>query len=129
MPLPQMLDSLTGLSTGDAFGQRMFHPGVIARCIATGQPPPAPWRWTDGTLMALGLVTHLRAHGAVAPDGLARQFAADYETALWVTAGGMGDVDTTCAIVGGVVAARVGRAGVPADWIATREPLPDGFEN
>jgi ADP-ribosyl-[dinitrogen reductase] hydrolase len=29
-----------------------------------------------------------------------------------------GDADTTGAIVGGVVGARVGRAGVPADWLA-----------
>ncbi|MDH6136801.1 hypothetical protein P3T37_006232 [Kitasatospora sp. MAA4] len=34
-------------------------------------------------------------------------------------------MDTTCAIAGGVVAARTGSAGVPADWLASREPLPD----
>ena len=45
--------------------------------------------------------------------------------ALWTTAGALGDVDTTCAITGGVVAAAVGEAGVPASWLARREPLPD----
>jgi ADP-ribosylglycohydrolase len=35
-----------------------------------------------------------------------------------------GDVDTTSAIVGGIVAAHTGRAGIPADWLAAREPLP-----
>ncbi|UCM91244.1 ADP-ribosylglycohydrolase family protein [Streptomyces marincola] len=44
--------------------------------------------------------------------------------ALWCTAEGLGDVDTTCAITGGVVGARTGLAGVPATWLARREPLP-----
>ncbi|MFF0693268.1 ADP-ribosylglycohydrolase family protein [Streptomyces tendae] len=47
-----------------------------------------------------------------------------YETALWTTAQVGGDVDTTCAIVGGVVAA--GRAGAPpAEWAGRVEALPD----
>jgi ADP-ribosylglycohydrolase len=45
-----------------------------------------------------------------------------FEAALWNTAKGYGDVDTTCAIVGGIVAASV--AEVPAHLIARREPLP-----
>ncbi|WP_354643158.1 ADP-ribosylglycohydrolase family protein [Kitasatospora camelliae] len=44
--------------------------------------------------------------------------------ALWETVGGWGDMDTTCAIAGGVVAARTGLAGVPATWLAARERLP-----
>lgn len=48
----------------------------------------------------------------------------DLRAALWTTVAGLGDRDTTCAIVGGVVALAVGRAGVPADWLAQREPLP-----
>jgi ADP-ribosylglycohydrolase len=47
----------------------------------------------------------------------------DYVAALWRTADGLGDIDTNCAIVGGIVAARVGVAGIPADWLARREPL------
>lgn len=46
----------------------------------------------------------------------------DYEVALWWTAQGMGDVDTTCAIVGGIVALSVGT--VPVEWLSRREPLP-----
>lgn len=49
----------------------------------------------------------------------------DYERALWATVAGWGDVDTTCAISGGVVAARVGTLGIPAEWRKRREPLPD----
>jgi ADP-ribosylglycohydrolase len=49
----------------------------------------------------------------------------DLTEALWETASAAGDVDTTCAIVGGVVGARTGLTGVPADMIAAREPLPE----
>jgi ADP-ribosylglycohydrolase len=49
----------------------------------------------------------------------------DYEAALWLTASGLGDLDTTCAIVGGIVAAYTGRAAIPAQWQAAREALPD----
>jgi ADP-ribosylglycohydrolase len=34
-----------------------------------------------------------------------------YEQALWATVSGLGDRDTTCAIVGGVVALATGRRG------------------
>jgi ADP-ribosylglycohydrolase len=49
----------------------------------------------------------------------------DYEAALWVTVSGLGDRDTTCAIVGGIVALSAGQ--VPLEWVLKREPLPDGF--
>lgn len=48
----------------------------------------------------------------------------DLPGALWATAEGLGDVDTTCAICGGVVAARTGLAGVPDPWLQLREPIP-----
>jgi ADP-ribosylglycohydrolase len=35
-----------------------------------------------------------------------------------------GDIDTTAAITGGMVAAFAGSGGVPPDWLAAREPLP-----
>jgi ADP-ribosylglycohydrolase len=43
--------------------------------------------------------------------------------ALWTTVSGLGDRDTTCAIVGGVVALAAGRQAVPEDWLGVREPL------
>jgi ADP-ribosylglycohydrolase len=49
----------------------------------------------------------------------------NYEEALWLTAAGGGDVDTNCAIVGGIVAMYTGRAGIPVKWLANREALPD----
>jgi ADP-ribosylglycohydrolase len=44
-----------------------------------------------------------------------------YEEALTAAAGGRGDVDTICAITGGIVSLV---SPVPAEWIARREPLP-----
>jgi ADP-ribosylglycohydrolase len=54
----------------------------------------------------------------------ASQHINQYEEALWVTVGGLGDRDTTCAMVGGIVACHVGRPGLPQVWLAQREPLP-----
>ncbi|WP_329137304.1 ADP-ribosylglycohydrolase family protein [Streptomyces sp. NBC_01476] len=48
----------------------------------------------------------------------------DYERAFWNTARAGGDVDTTCAIVGGILAARPG-GEPPADWTARTETLPE----
>ncbi|CAM5661304.1 hydrolase [Streptomyces avidinii] len=48
----------------------------------------------------------------------------DLPEALWQTVAGWGDRDTTCAIAGGVVAARTGTGAVPAEGLAAREPLP-----
>lgn len=47
----------------------------------------------------------------------------NYEEAMWATVSGFGDRDTTCAIVGGIVALAVGRHGIPDAWVKAREPL------
>jgi ADP-ribosylglycohydrolase len=47
----------------------------------------------------------------------------DYQSAIIDTIRGMGDIDTNCAIVGGIVALAVGREGIPRDWLADREEL------
>ncbi|WP_240809610.1 ADP-ribosylglycohydrolase family protein [Actinomadura sp. WMMA1423] len=44
-----------------------------------------------------------------------------------VTAGG--DMDTTAAIVGGIIAAGTGIDGIPPAWLESREPLPGWLEN
>jgi ADP-ribosylglycohydrolase len=49
---------------------------------------------------------------------------ADYAEALWACGSVGGDIDTTCAMVGGIVVGAVGEAGIPADWHASRERLP-----
>jgi ADP-ribosylglycohydrolase len=45
----------------------------------------------------------------------------DFEEAIWWTVKGMGDRDTTCAIVGGIVA--LSSSEIPASWLQRREPL------
>lgn len=79
-----------------------------------------------GTVAAvLGNGRRTSAHDTV-PFALwsAARSLGDFEQAFWVTAQAGGDVDTTCAIVGGIVAA--GKAGAPpADWTARTEELPD----
>jgi ADP-ribosylglycohydrolase len=48
---------------------------------------------------------------------------ADYPAALWACATVGGDIDTTCAMVGGIVVGAVGLAGIPSGWHAAREPI------
>jgi ADP-ribosylglycohydrolase len=45
-----------------------------------------------------------------------------FEDALWETVRGLGDRDTTCAIVGGIVS--LSAPEIPAEWLRRREPLP-----
>jgi ADP-ribosylglycohydrolase len=48
----------------------------------------------------------------------------NYEEALWLTVSGLGDRDTTCAMVGGIVACYTGVEAIPEVWRQAREPLP-----
>jgi ADP-ribosylglycohydrolase len=50
----------------------------------------------------------------------------DFVGGFWSTVAGLGDRDTTCAIAGGVIAARVGVKGIPMRMRSSVEPLP-GF--
>ncbi|MFF9315312.1 ADP-ribosylglycohydrolase family protein [Streptomyces sp. NPDC014748] len=79
-----------------------------------------------GTVAAvLGCGRRTTAHDTV-PFALwsAARRLGDYEEAFWTTAQAGGDVDTTCAIVGGVLAS--GRAGTPpAEWARRTEALPE----
>lgn len=84
--------------------------------------PGMPAHWAAGML---GNGVQISAQDTVAYClWCAGSFLRDYEAALWHTAAGLGDIDTNCAIVGGIVAACVGEQGVPAEWRRCREPLP-----
>lgn len=50
--------------------------------------------------------------------------AESFEAAIWLTLSGLGDCDTTAAIVGGIVALRTGVDGIPAAWRVACEPPP-----
>ena len=47
-----------------------------------------------------------------------------FEDALWTCVSAGGDVDTTAAIVGGIVSLAVGDDGIPEKWRNARESLP-----
>ncbi len=99
--------------------------GAIRTGVAAAADLPAgtePWRAAD----LLGNGQRIRASDTV-PFALwsAAHHLGDLAGALWTTAEGLGDVDTTCAITGGVVAARAGLSGVPAAWLERREALPE----
>ncbi|OKI08003.1 hypothetical protein A6A06_34630 [Streptomyces sp. CB02923] len=77
-----------------------------------------------GTVAAvLGCGRRTSAHDTV-PFTLwaAARHLGDFKQAFWATAQAGGDVDTTCAVVGGIVAA--GGATPPQDWLDRTEPLP-----
>ena len=81
-PLDRAVSSLEGLSVGDAFGQQFFN---FPEFIRPRRLPVGPWRHTDDTQMALGVVTVLSRHGSINDGGgrdrlaaeFARRFAAD----------------------------------------------------
>ncbi len=79
-----------------------------------------PWQAAD----LLGNGQRIRADDTV-PFALwtAARHPDDLEAALWATAEGLGDVDTTCAITGGVVGAATGTAEAPEGWLRRCEPL------
>jgi ADP-ribosylglycohydrolase len=52
-----------------------------------------------------------------------------YSDALWAAMHVEGDIDTNCAIIGGIVASAVGRPGIPSDWFRSRESLFIEFES
>lgn len=55
----------------------------------------------------------------------AAHFLGSFEEALWATVGGLGDRDTNCAIVGGIVSCYTGIEGIPPEWREAREALPE----
>jgi ADP-ribosylglycohydrolase len=78
----------------------------------------------DTVAAVLGCGRRTTAHDTV-PFALwsAARCLDDYERGFWTTALVGGDVDTTCAIAGGVIASE--RAGAPpAEWVTRTEALP-----
>ncbi len=120
---------------------------VAAACLATGADVARTWRVVlectppgstrEGLLAASGLgaeVSPVRAaellgsgRRVISEDTVpfsvwcALRHPADFREALWATVSGLGDRDTTCAIVGGLVALQ---CPPPRDWLEAREPLP-----
>ena len=55
----------------------------------------------------------------------AARHLSNYEAALWATVSGLGDRDTTCAIVGGIVVMYAGVESIPSEWLEHREQIPN----
>ncbi|MBE1470093.1 ADP-ribosylglycohydrolase family protein [Kibdelosporangium phytohabitans] len=70
-------------------------------------------------------------HRTSAPDTvplamwLAARNLGSYEEALWTAARVASDLDTVCAITGGIIAAGPGSASVPPAWLQACERLPE----
>ena len=71
---------LEGLSCGDGFGECFFGPGAEAR-VERRELPPAVWRFTDDTMMAISVVEELRAFGGISEARLVEDFARRYDPA------------------------------------------------
>lgn len=69
------MDSLAGLSVGDALGSQYFMPGQRPTDLLAGHLPPPPWSWTDDTEMACSVVAALAADQRIDQDRLALDFA------------------------------------------------------
>ncbi|MFI8002436.1 ADP-ribosylglycohydrolase family protein [Streptomyces sp. NPDC086010] len=114
--------SVRGEFTLEAVAARTPEGLVRAGVLRAAEVPftTEPWKAAD----LLGNGQRIRADDTV-PFALwtAARHGNDLEAALWSTAEGFGDVDTTCAITGGVVGAATGVEGVPAVWRQKREPL------
>jgi ADP-ribosylglycohydrolase len=52
----------------------------------------------------------------------AAQYPDNYEEALWLTVSGLGDRDTTCAMVGGIVV-NSSSASISSQWQVNSEPI------
>ena len=53
----------------------------------------------------------------------------NFEQALWTTVAGLGDRDTTCAIVGGIVALSATHPAIPSLFLESREPLDSTLDH
>ncbi|MEV5431867.1 ADP-ribosylglycohydrolase family protein [Streptomyces sp. NPDC052701] len=76
--LARALDSLRGLSVGDALGAQFFVP-VNYPLLKRRELPPGPWQWTDDTEMACSVVAVLAAHHRIDQDALAQSFAEHHD--------------------------------------------------
>jgi ADP-ribosylglycohydrolase len=91
----------------------------IRRAIEIG--PDAP---VSTAVQALGNGKRVSAPDTV-PFCLwaAARHLSDYEAAMWTTVSGLGDRDTTCAIVGGIVVMSAGLDSIRKAWLEHRVPL------
>jgi ADP-ribosylglycohydrolase len=106
-------------------------PLSLALCSARSQKVRQARDFGPNAPVTLAVATLGSGDGAMAQDTVA--FAlwcaghqlGNFEDALWLTVSGLGDRDTTCAIVGGIVASYTGVEAIPDHWLRARESLPE----
>jgi len=105
----------------------------VRKCTPSGETRDGLDKLSDFPLDApVGKAVELVGNGSrvTAPDTVpfaiwcAARHLSDYEEAMWTTVAGLGDRDTTCAIVGGIVVLSAGEGSIPAEWRRRREALP-----
>ncbi|MBF6220642.1 ADP-ribosylglycohydrolase family protein [Nocardia abscessus] len=123
MHVDLMLDSLDGLSVGDALGAGF---PIMGRSLPDLQE--AADELGNGSLVTAQNTVPFTIW-------VAAKHLDDYPAAITTCIAADGDIDTTSAIVGGIGAAYAGAGarpdpivGVPQTWLAAREPLPGWFE-
>jgi ADP-ribosylglycohydrolase len=128
---------------------------VAAAHAASGPLPPGPFidrvlehvppgKVHDGIAEARRMLTVTDPETAAYVLGNGRQVAAHdtvpftiwaaarhltaYEQGIWATAAAGGDIDTTCAIVGGITAAGLDPGRLPGTWLRAAEALPEWID-
>jgi ADP-ribosylglycohydrolase len=106
-----------------AFAHDLTPPSETRDGIAAARALP-PDATVDAAAQRLGSGVKILAQDTV-PFSLwcAQRNLDDYAQALWDGVAGLGDVDTVCAIVGGIVVLTTGVASIPHAWRSAREPL------
>jgi ADP-ribosylglycohydrolase len=103
-------------------------PASDTRTVIERAAKLAPTEPVEVAMWALGTGSDVTSADTV-PFALwcAERHMGAFEEALWTTVSGLGDRDTTCAIVGGIVALSCDPGSIPGAWLAAREALRRDF--
>jgi len=134
---PEGVAGAIALALGAAAAARGEGGRALLEIACRGCPPS---QTREGIIKALGLSLNRKIPEAVkilgngsrvltldtVPYALwcAARHSDSLEEALWNTASGFGDMDTTCAMVGGIVILSAGAESAPQIWWEAREGLP-----
>ena len=132
---PEARAGAIAIAVGAALMSRttLTHQAFLAEVLA--HTPPSAVREGIEKAHALEHIASAPRAGAILGNGLgvicedtvpfclwvAARFSTSFEEAMWATVSALGDRDTTCAIVGGMVILRAGEESVPSAWRARLE--------
>jgi ADP-ribosylglycohydrolase len=100
-----------------------YTPDSLTRAMIAQARDLPPAYAIDTAVSVLGNGSKLAAPDTVPLCMWCAASAGDFENAMWTTVSAGGDMDTNCAIVGGIIAC-CDWGSPPADWIKRREALP-----